>query len=670
MHRIPPLLTLMLVAFAASTALAADPAGIETRQATVKVLTEQARYWSARDRADIATANWKRVLQLEPANPEALAGLGIASGESAQGAQVAQSATGPAAVSKRAAAKKKATSRANKSKQPPPPDDSAATAAKPADLAAPIDTTGPLLAQGFAALDANDNESAVLAFEAALESDPGSSDALGGLGIVRMRQSRFGEARELLARANSLAADQRWQAALRDASFWELATPAGERLAEGDLSAAAEGYGRALMIDPGNAFAAAQLADVEAQIEQARMAAATPPESDIAGPDQSAAGPINTAAPRIAQPYALTPGFRRREGEGGLGRLHEWSSALTTPLGGAGSGWSLTVSPVRLEAGRLATDAGTRDRFGGGPLLRNAVPISGQTEDGVGLSLAWRDANWSADLGTTPVGFRYTDVSAGIRVQGSSNGTSYAIQLSRRPVTESLLSFAGTRDTRNGREWGGVMATGGRVDVSRDFGGWGLYAYGGGSLIDGHNVAGNSRLEAGTGVYRQLFDDADARLSTGFGISAFGYDRNLGQYTFGHGGYFSPQAFVTVGVPIDWAQRVGALAWRLQAFGGVQRFRASASPFFPDDPGMQAAAAGLGDAVYASSGNTGPGYNLSLVADYALSPQLSVGGYFFTDNATDFRQQGGGFYLRLDPEGRGAPDFRQLQILRVPYPIR
>jgi tetratricopeptide (TPR) repeat protein len=662
---------MMLLTLIVASARAAEPTGIETRRATVRVLAEQARYWSARNRVDIATVNWKRVLQLDPSNAEALLALGRASGPSAQ---PVGGALAPATGSTPKVLKKKA---AGVTVRPVPAKPLASNPApatqpggsEPADPATPRDSIGALLAQGFVALDAKDTEGAMMAFEAALESEPSSSDALGGLGIVRMRQSRFGEARELLARADGLATDQRWQAALRDASFWELAAPAGEGLATGDPAAAAEGYARALLIDPGNAFATAQLAEAEAQIERARVAAETPTDSDLAGPVFGESGPQKAAAPS-EQAYALAPGFRRREGENGLGRLREWSSALTVPLGGNASGWSLRVSPVRLEAGRLATDAGTRDRFGAGPLLRNATPISSQTEDGVGLSLAWRDANWSADVGTTPVGFRYADVSAGLRVQGSSNGMSYAVQLSRRPVTESLLSFAGTRDPRNGREWGGVMATGGRVEVSRDFGGWGLYAYGGGSLVDGHNVAGNSRLEAGTGAYRQLLDEADARITTGLGISSFGYDRNLGQYTFGHGGYFSPQAFLTVGVPIDWGQRVGALAWRVQAFGGVQRFRAEATPFFPDDPAMQAAAAGLGDASYASSRSTGPGYNLSLVADYALSPQLSVGGYFFTDNATDFRQQGGGFYLRLDPEGRGVPDFRQLQILRMPYPVR
>jgi hypothetical protein len=518
---------------------------------------------------------------------------------------------------------------------------------------------------GFAALEAGDNEAADGSFAAALQMSPQNSDALGGLGIVRLRQSRFGEARSLLTDADTMAHDGRWREALRDARFWEAATHAGEMLASGDLTGAIDGYQRALLIDPENSFAKAQIAAAEAMLEAGRETV-----DQYAAASRAPGPPVAGTRAATSSPFIFAPGFRRREGEPGLGRLREWSGAMVAPLGDADSGWTITLSPVRIESGRLATDTATRDRFGAGPLARNAVAIPAQTEEGVGLALAWRGENWSADIGTTPLGFRMTDISAGLRVQGTAGSFGYTLQASRRPVTESVLAFAGAADARGGREWGGVSATGGRAELSRDFGGWGIYGYGGGALASGHNVADNTRLEAGTGFYMQVSDETDRKITSGLGVSVFGYDRNLGQFTFGHGGYFSPQSFVTVGVPIDWAERAGALSWRVQAYVGMQRFHTAASPFFPDDDALQAAAAALGTAVYASDRVSGMGYNLSAVSEYAVSPQLSVGGYVFADNATDFRQVGGGFYLRLDPESRGPTDFRLLQPLRTPYPMR
>ncbi|NDZ19028.1 hypothetical protein C7T35_09175 [Variovorax sp. WS11] len=49
--------------------------------------------------------------------------------------------------------------------------------------------------------------------------------------------------------------------------------------------------------------------------------------------------------------------------------------------------------------------------------------------------------------------------------------------------------------------WGGVVARGGRLDLGRDFGAWGIYGYGSAHSITGRHVTTNSRYELGGGVY-------------------------------------------------------------------------------------------------------------------------------------------------------------------------
>ncbi len=59
-------------------------------------------------------------------------------------------------------------------------------------------------------------------FLADLKANPNDPQALAGLGLVRLKQQRFGEARDLLGRAIKLAPDQRkdFEAAYESAAFW------------------------------------------------------------------------------------------------------------------------------------------------------------------------------------------------------------------------------------------------------------------------------------------------------------------------------------------------------------------------------------------------------------------------------------------------------------------
>ena len=82
--------------------------------------------------------------------------------------------------------------------------------------------------EGFVRLESGGLRDATRQFEAALATNPNDADALGGLGIVRLREGKQAEARSLLQRA--MAADPakapQWQRALDGASY-------GAELAEG-----------------------------------------------------------------------------------------------------------------------------------------------------------------------------------------------------------------------------------------------------------------------------------------------------------------------------------------------------------------------------------------------------------------------------------------------------
>ena len=108
--------------------------------------------------------------------------------------------------------------------------------------------------------------------------------------------------------------------------------------------------------------------------------------------------------------------------------------------------------------------------------------------------------------------------------------------------------------------------------------------------ITGRNVQSNSRVETGGGAYLHLLNSPSSKLTLGMNIGLMGYQKNLSYYTFGQGGYFSPQSFVSVAFPVDWSGRSDRLSWRLNASLGVQSFTQKSSPYFPTDPSRNAAA--------------------------------------------------------------------------------
>lgn len=358
--------------------------------------------------------------------------------------------------------------------------------------------------------------------------------------------------------------------------------------------------------------------------------------------------------------------YRSRDGESGLSRLQDLQVPIEARIPVGNGKVVLSATPTVLDNGALAQDYGTSSRFGAGPqaaldLLAGKVPaVDAQHASGVGLAVGYEGKNLSASIGTTPLGFQEVNAVGNLTYSGSLSDTvSMKADLSRRAVTDSLLSFAGTEDTRTGDRWGGVVATGARLDMTRDDGTYGIYGYGSAHSVTGSNVASNSRYELGGGMYVHLMNKPGSTLTAGMNLDLLSYDKNLSYFTYGQGGYFSPQSYVSVAFPVDWTGREDRLSWRLNASLGIQSFNEDPSPWFPTDPARQAAAAsavatatGLGlnkapfTGYYLSNSHTGVAYNLAGIVEYQVAPQLFLGGAMAFNNATNYRQVTVSAYLR------------------------
>ena len=112
---------------------------------------------------------------------------------------------------------------------------------------------------GFDALQKADLPAAERAFSAALRLRPRNASVLGGLGLVKLRQEEYAQARDLLGQASALGDASQWKQALDSASYWDLVDKARTARQEDRLDDAAKLLEQALQIDAREPTAALEL---------------------------------------------------------------------------------------------------------------------------------------------------------------------------------------------------------------------------------------------------------------------------------------------------------------------------------------------------------------------------------------------------------------------------
>lgn len=222
----------------------------------------------------------------------------------------------------------------------------------------------------------------------------------------------------------------------------------------------------------------------------------------------------------------------------------------------------------------------------------------------------------------------------------------------RRAVTDSLLSWAGARDPLSGRVWGGVVRSGGRAQLEYSAGPATLYAGGGYAAFTGESVADNGRVEAGAGLSYAVFRRPEEELIAGLDLVYFGYEKNLRHFTLGHGGYFSPQSYAALNLPLDWRGRSEEFSWRLGGTIGFASWREKSSALFPTDAGLQAQVQAAAEADptilarYPGQSRTGVTGGVRADLEYRLAPQLGLGTALRYDRAANWNEARGLVYLR------------------------
>ncbi|MGK3194852.1 cellulose synthase subunit BcsC-related outer membrane protein [Enterobacter soli] len=324
------------------------------------------------------------------------------------------------------------------------------------------------------------------------------------------------------------------------------------------------------------------------------------------------------------------------------------------------SDFNLTSTDGQLNLAKLgAYDGGAVGEYLEASSLKPNVSQPGdvstdsQKANGVELSMALSGKDYRMDIGSTPLGQDLSTLVGGVKWSPKlTNYLSLILTGERRAVTDSLLSYVGLEDKYSGKTWGRVTKNGGNLQLSYDDGDAGFYVGGGGYSYLGENVASNTSVNAGAGVYLRPYHDDLRQVQAGLSMSWMDFSKNLSQFTFGQGGYFSPQNYVSVALPVDYTQKIDN--WKLKLGGsvGYQSYSQDSSDYFPTKDAWQellegAVASGFAkEARYKSSSENGIGYTVRAGVDYNVNKDMTIGGNVGYDTFGSYNESTAGLYFR------------------------
>ncbi|MGA9567061.1 MAG: cellulose synthase subunit BcsC-related outer membrane protein [Candidatus Korobacteraceae bacterium] len=321
--------------------------------------------------------------------------------------------------------------------------------------------------------------------------------------------------------------------------------------------------------------------------------------------------------------------------------------------------------PVFLSAG--TPDGTSLYRFGTSLV---GTTFGAQSATGLGGEVQLSTQDFGLRFGISPTGFLVNNFLGGVRWRIA--GGPVTIWVTRDNVKDTLLSYAGTKDPASGSTWGGVVSNSGVVQGNwggADRGFYGSFEY---QYLTGTNVATNTRIDGNVGAYWKIYSRSYGSLTVGANVFGMGYAKNLRYFTYGQGGYFSPQEYLLLNAPIRWVGRYKRnFEYSITGSLGAQQFREDASPFFPTDPALQ----GKAGPYYPGQSVSGANYNIEFRGDYHLPGNWYLSAFMDLNNARDYNQQVIGFTLRYlfrdsatAPEAivPTIPDWKGLQPFTLP----
>ncbi|EHN8769592.1 cellulose biosynthesis protein BcsC [Enterobacter hormaechei] len=310
---------------------------------------------------------------------------------------------------------------------------------------------------------------------------------------------------------------------------------------------------------------------------------------------------------------------------------------------------------VNMNAGSFDTNNGTYDPTWGTCAETPCHGSTNQSANGASVAVGWQNNTWAWDIGTTPMGFDVVDVVGSLSYSNDLGPIGYTLNAHRRPISSSVLAFAGQKDPNTDTTWGGVRATGGGVSMSYDKGeANGIWSSLSADSLTGKNVEDNWRVRWMTGYYYKLINQNNERLTVGVSNMLWHYDKDLSGYSLGQGGYYSPQEYVSFALPVNWRKRTenwswelgGSVSWSHSKTKDVMRYPLQG--LIPDnEPGRYTDKGVMGT----GSSSSGTGYTARAIVERRVTSYWFVGLGVDIQEAKDYTPSHALLYVRYSAAG-------------------
>lgn len=256
------------------------------------------------------------------------------------------------------------------------------------------------------------------------------------------------------------------------------------------------------------------------------------------------------------------------------------------------------------------------------------------SDQGAEVNLALSGRSYRADIGSSPLGKDNSTIVGGLYLFPKvTPNTELRLNLERRAVNDSVLSYYGVKDNYSGMFFGGVTKNGGSVGFAWDNGSYGAYGDVRYYFYRGENVMDNHMWGAGLGAYARSINNSVQQLQVGVDFQYMDYQHNENHFTAGYGGYFSPQDYYSIAIPVNWKRIYNQnLELQLGASIGYQSYTNEGGAYFPTDGVAQSTLQTLADwglapeATFGSEDKDGISGSLRLGVDYRFNDAFSISG--------------------------------------------
>ncbi|WP_284279852.1 cellulose synthase subunit BcsC-related outer membrane protein [Limnobacter litoralis] len=306
---------------------------------------------------------------------------------------------------------------------------------------------------------------------------------------------------------------------------------------------------------------------------------------------------------------------------------------------------------LKAEAGTV--DPATANTFAQvGTVVTNSPAVQqnllNQNFSGQVVGIGLQQDRLRLDLGTTTGNLPVNDWVGGVQWKTDLGPGSLRLELARRMVSGSVLSMTGAIDPVSGQAWGGARRNGVSAVVyepitpTLDFVGIARA-----NLITGHHVPDNTELNAQGILSKTIYQKAGQKVEVGASLFLWKFDKNLRYYTYGQGGYYSPQSFASLTLPITWTGSTEKWSWQAQLGIGASQSRESDANLYPLDPQLAQQAAAQGNpTVIAGGKGGGASTSFKLALERQVLPSLALGTTINIDRSQGYNPDVFSVYLK------------------------